>query len=80
MSNENEIALENILGTKYARFITYPSTEAKEAKDRVEQLAALGISRLTLQRPHPHRRSANNGKRMRRNRTPSHYANKFQSP
>jgi putative serine/threonine protein kinase len=51
MSNGNEIALENVLGTKYARFITYPSPEAKEAKDRVEQLAALGITRLTFRGP-----------------------------
>lgn len=49
---QNRIRLENICGTRYARFLTYPSSKAvSEAKERVQQLEAMGISSLLFKGP-----------------------------
>lgn len=47
---ENRITLDRIPGTKYARFLTYPSTEANaEVRDRIMQLKSVGISSLLFE-------------------------------
>ena len=50
--SENRIRLENMLGTRYARFLTYPSSQAvAEAKARVQQLETIGITSLLFKGP-----------------------------
>ncbi len=50
--SEKRIRLENMLGTRYARFLTYPSSQAvAEAKERVQQLETIGITSLLFKGP-----------------------------
>jgi putative serine/threonine protein kinase len=45
--SENRVNLDEIINTRYSRFLTYPSSEAEgEAKERVQQLKEIGISSL----------------------------------
>jgi putative serine/threonine protein kinase len=46
MPEPNELKLATILGTKYSRFITYPSKTEEEARSRVEELSTIGISNI----------------------------------
>ena len=47
MPESHELRPVALLGTKYSRFITYPTTEAeKEAESRVEELSSIGISKI----------------------------------
>jgi putative serine/threonine protein kinase len=44
---ENGIKVDEIINTRYSRFLTYPSSQAEgEAEERVKQLKEIGISRL----------------------------------
>ena len=50
--SENRIRLEQMSGTRYVRFLTYPSSQAMaEAKERVQQLETIGISGLIFKGP-----------------------------
>lgn len=46
MPEPNELQLATILGTRYSRFITYPSRAEDEARSRVEELSSIGISNI----------------------------------
>lgn len=47
MPESNQLRPVALLGTKYSRFITYPTTEAeKEAESRVEELSSIGIFKI----------------------------------
>ena len=50
--SENRVRLEQMSGTRYARFLTYPSSQAMaEAEERVQQLETIGINSLTFKGP-----------------------------
>ena len=46
MIETKEIHLGNILGTPYSRFLTYPSVDEDEAKSRIRELAAIGVTSI----------------------------------
>lgn len=44
MIETKEIPLGKILGTPYSRFLTYPTLDEDEAKSRIRELAAIGVT------------------------------------
>lgn len=49
MTEAKEIPLGQLLGTVYSRFLTYPSLDEVEAKARIRQLAAMGVTSLRFE-------------------------------
>jgi len=46
LSNDNEIPLTKLMGTRYARILTYPSSDEAKTRDRIRELSALGVVSL----------------------------------
>ena len=46
MSNDNEIPLTKLIGTRYARILTYPSPDEAKTRERIRELSALGVVSL----------------------------------
>ena len=46
MLKPQELQTSALLDTKYSRFITYPLKDAEEARSRVQELSAIGVSKL----------------------------------
>ena len=51
MTKVKEIPLGQLLGTDYSRFLTYPSLDEREAKARIRELAAMGITSVRFGGP-----------------------------
>jgi putative serine/threonine protein kinase len=51
LTEAKEVPLEQLLGTVYSRFLTYPSLDENEAKARIQQLAAMGATSLRFGGP-----------------------------
>ena len=46
MPNRNEIPLSGLLGTRYAKILTYPSSDESKARERIRELSTLGVASL----------------------------------
>ncbi|MGA2628505.1 MAG: serine/threonine protein kinase [Candidatus Bathyarchaeia archaeon] len=46
MNNNREIKLKELPGTRYARMLTYPTTDPAQANARVKELAAIGVTAI----------------------------------
>jgi putative serine/threonine protein kinase len=46
LSKDNEFPVTKLIGTRYARILTYPSSDEVKMRDRVRELSALGVDSL----------------------------------
>jgi putative serine/threonine protein kinase len=46
LTERKEVPVQRLLGTKYSRILTYPSSNEKEAKDRIDELVHAGVTAL----------------------------------
>ena len=46
MSSVNEISVKKLMGTRYAKILTYPSSDEVKMGERVRELSALGVDSL----------------------------------
>jgi putative serine/threonine protein kinase len=51
LTKVKEIPLGRLLGTDYSRFLTYPSLDEREAKARIRELAAMGVTSVRFGGP-----------------------------
>jgi putative serine/threonine protein kinase len=51
LTETEQVQLGNVLGTDYSKFLTYPSTDEREARARIRELAAIGVTSVRFGGP-----------------------------